>query len=105
MATGVLLLCLGEATKLAGYLAADDKEYEGELELGVETDTLDAEGSIVRESRDAAARVEEDALRAAMRSLTGDVRQVPPMYSALKHGGRRLHQLARAGKDVDREPR
>jgi tRNA pseudouridine55 synthase len=105
MATGVLPLCFGDATKLAGYLAAADKEYEGELELGSETNTLDAEGEIVSESRAAAERVDEVALRTAMRALTGDIEQIPPMFSALKQEGRRLHQLARAGKLVDRSPR
>lgn len=105
MATGVLPLCLGEATKLAGYLLADDKAYDGELELGAETDTLDAEGRIVRERRDQAARVDEATLTAAMRDLEGEGTQRPPMYSAVRQDGRRLHELARAGLEVERPPR
>lgn len=105
MATGVLVVCVGEATKLAGVLTSDDKSYRGELELGVETDTLDAEGQVVRERRAEAAGISRDALAAAMAALTGARDQVPPMYSAIKVGGRRLHELARAGAEVDRAPR
>jgi tRNA pseudouridine55 synthase len=105
MATGVLPLCLGEATKLAGLLTADDKAYDGELELGVETDTLDAEGKVVRERRAEAAAVDEPALAAAVRGFLGAQQQVPPMYSAIKQGGVRLHELARAGAEVARAPR
>ena len=105
MATGVLVVCVGEATKLAGVLTTDDKGYRGELELGVETDTLDADGAVVRERRAEAAAIGRDALEAAMAGLTGAREQVPPMYSAVKVGGRRLHQLARAGAEIDRAPR
>lgn len=105
MATGVLPLCLGEATKLAGVLTADDKAYDGELELGAETDTLDAMGAIVRERRAEAAAVDVARLEAAMATLTGEQDQVPPMYSAIKVDGRRLHELARAGEEVERAPR
>lgn len=105
MATGVLPLCLGEATKVAGYLLAEDKEYEGELLLGVETDTLDAEGAVTARDEAGAAAVSEERLRAVMAGFAGPGVQVPPMFSALKHKGRRLHELARAGQVVDREPR
>jgi tRNA pseudouridine55 synthase len=105
MATGVLPLCLGDATKLAGVLICDDKAYDGELELGAETDTLDAEGAILRERRAEAAAIDRAALLAAMAALTGAIEQVPPMYSAIKQGGRRLHELARAGETVERAPR
>jgi tRNA pseudouridine55 synthase len=103
MATGVLPIVLGEATKLAAYLLAEDKEYEGELLLGVTTDTLDALGRVVDE-RDATG-VREPTLCAAIEALVGDIDQVPPMYSALKQGGRRLYDLARKGIDVERAPR
>ena len=105
LATGVLPLCLGEATKLAGYLLADDKAYEAQLELGVETDTLDGDGTVVARHPDEAAAVTEAALRAAMAKLVGELEQVPPMYSAIKQHGTRLHELARAGVTVPREPR
>ncbi|WP_428263715.1 tRNA pseudouridine(55) synthase TruB [Haliangium sp.] len=105
MATGVLPLCLGEATKIAGYLLAEDKVYEGQLLLGVETDTLDAQGAVTARAEDAAAAVREPALRRAMAALVGPGEQIPPMYSALRRGGRRLHELARAGHEVERPPR
>lgn len=105
MATGVLPLCLGEATKIAGYLLAEDKTYEAELELGVTTDTLDRDGQVLERAPEAAARVTEAALRALMAELVGPGEQVPPMYSALKHQGKRLHELARAGETVERAPR
>ena len=105
MATGVLVLCVGDATKIAGYLLADDKAYDGELELGVATDTLDADGTVTARDADGAARVTRALLVDAMAALTGDIDQVPPMYSALKQSGVRLHALARAGVEVDRPPR
>jgi tRNA pseudouridine55 synthase len=105
MATGVLLVCVGDATKIAGLLLADDKAYDGELELGCETDTLDAEGQIVRERRAEAAAVDRAALAAAMAEVAARGTQVPPMYSAVRQGGRRLHELARAGQEVERAPR
>ncbi len=105
MATGVLPLCLGEATKVAGYLLADDKTYEGQLELGLETDTLDIEGEVTRRDPDAGRAVTETALGEVMTAFVGPGQQVPPMYSALKHQGKRLHELARAGREVVREPR
>jgi len=105
MATGVLPLCLGEGTKVAGYLLAQDKAYEGELELGVETDTLDAEGEVTGGDRAVAETVDRDALLAAMAKLTGELMQTPPMFSAVKHKGQRLHKLARAGVQVEREAR
>jgi tRNA pseudouridine55 synthase len=105
MATGVLPLCLGEGTKVAGYLLAEDKAYQGELLLGVETDTLDAEGEVVRRREAEAAAVDEAALRAAVTAMEGPGEQIPPMFSALKRGGRRLHELARAGEVIELEPR
>lgn len=105
MATGVLPLCIGEGTKIAGYLLTQDKAYDGELELGVETNTLDAEGEVVARNETAAKTITEDQLRQGMVDFTGDIMQTPPMFSALKHKGRRLHALARAGEQVVREPR
>jgi tRNA pseudouridine55 synthase len=105
MATGVLPLCLGEATKIAGYLLAEDKAYDAEFLLGVETDTLDAEGAVTARDPDGAAAVTEAAVREVLAGLIGPGAQVPPMFSALKHRGKRLHQLARAGESVERPPR
>jgi tRNA pseudouridine55 synthase len=105
MATGVLPLCVGEGTKLAAHLLAEDKEYEGELELGTETDTLDAEGQVTRVERAAAAGIDRVALAQGMAAFEGPGAQVPPMFSAVKHRGRRLHELARAGEVVERVAR
>jgi len=103
MATGVLPIAVGEGTKLAPYLLADDKEYEGELELGLSTTTLDVEGEVV--ARADASAVTREALDAAMAAWRGVREQIPPMVSALRHGGRRLYELAREGVEVDRAPR
>ncbi len=105
MATGVLPICLGDATKIAGWLIADDKHYLAELELGVETETLDADGAIVAEDRAGAAAIDEATLRNVLAGLGGASLQVPPMYSAIRQGKRRLHELARAGETVERAPR
>lgn len=102
IATGVLPVCLNAATKLAPYLLADDKAYEAEGVLGIETDTLDRGGRVLRE---APVEVTEAALRAAIAARIGEQAQVPPMFSAIKQGGKRLYHLARAGKEVERVPR
>ncbi|MDB4953429.1 MAG: tRNA pseudouridine 55 synthase [Myxococcales bacterium] len=103
IATGVLAVCLGEATKLASYLLADDKEYEAECELGVEMDTLDRTG-VVTATRDPSGVTREQII-AALAKRTGDQDQVPPMYSALKRDGVRNYERARAGETFEREPR
>lgn len=105
MATGVLPICVGEGTKVAGHLLAEDKAYEAELELGVETDTLDAEGRITARRPEVAAGVSEQMLGETLGAFAGPSEQVPPMFSAIKQQGKRLHELARAGKTVDRAPR
>lgn len=102
MATGVLAVCLGEATKIASYLLADDKAYVAEGLLGVETDTLDRTG-VVTQRRDVT--VTREALLAAIAGRTGEQDQVPPMYSAIKQDGVRLYRRARAGEEVERAPR
>jgi tRNA pseudouridine55 synthase len=102
LATGVLPICVGAGTKLAQFLLADDKAYEAEGLLGVTTDTLDRTGRIL-EQRDA--EVSREALVAALAAHTGLQTQIPPMYSAIKQGGVRLYQRARAGEEVVREPR
>lgn len=103
IATGVLPICLGEATKLAAYLLADDKEYEAEALLGVETDTLDRTGTVTAtHPTDAITR---EQIEAALAAHTGEIDQVPPMFSAIKQGGVRLYHRARAGEEVERAPR
>jgi tRNA pseudouridine55 synthase len=103
MATGVLPILLGSATKLTGYLQGQDKEYLATIRLGIETDTLDATGAVTRERP--VPPVGADDVRAVLARFTGDIEQVPPMYSALHAGGKRLHELARAGIAVERAPR
>ena len=102
-ATGVLLVGLGRFTRMLRFLTVLGKSYEGEVVLGTATTTLDASGEVVGEWD--MAGVTLDAVRAAAATLTGDILQVPPMVSALKVGGQRLHALARAGVEVEREPR
>jgi tRNA pseudouridine55 synthase len=105
LATGVLPVCVGDATKLAGYLIAEDKAYRATIELGAETDTYDAEGEVVARDAEAAARVTRAQVDAAIARRTGPQLQEPPLYSAIKIGGRRMHELARAGEAVERAPR
>lgn len=102
-ATGVLLVGLGAATRLLRYLTPLRKTYTGEVVLGTETSTLDASGDVTA-SHDMAG-VTVDAVRAAAAGFVGDILQVPPMVSAVQVGGKRLHELARAGVEVEREPR
>jgi tRNA pseudouridine55 synthase len=103
LATGMLPVCFGQATKLCGLLLGSSKEYEVEALLGVATDTGDAEGRVVAEAP--VPVIAPERLEAALAGFRGAIRQVPPMYSALKHQGRRLYQLARAGQEVERPPR
>jgi tRNA pseudouridine55 synthase len=103
IATGVLPICLGAGTKLAQFLLAEDKAYLAEGVLGVETDTLDRTGRVVAERPGIA--VTRDALAAALAAHLGDQTQIPPMYSAIKQGGVRLYDRARAGEEVERAPR
>ena len=102
LATGVLPLCFGEATKFSQYLLDADKGYETLARLGVTTTTGDAEGE-VREERQVT--VGREALEAVLPRFRGEIEQVPPMYSALKKDGQPLYKLARAGEVVEREAR
>ncbi|QLF94390.1 tRNA pseudouridine(55) synthase TruB [Pseudomonas sp. ABC1] len=102
LATGVLPLCFGEATKFSQYLLDADKAYETVMQLGVTTTTADAEGEVL-ERRPVG--VTREQLEAALSGFRGDIQQVPPMYSALKRDGQPLYKLARAGEVVEREPR
>lgn len=102
-ATGVLLLGVGRATRLLRYLTELPKTYETDILLGVETDTLDASGETTA-THDMSAVTLDEVHRAAA-ALTGDLEQVPPMVSAVRVGGRRLHELAREGIEVERAAR
>ncbi len=102
-ATGVLVLGVGRATRLLRYLTLLPKRYTATIVLGTETTTLDAAGEVTA-VHDMSGVVPDDVWRAA-RQLTGDIEQVPPMFSAVKVGGRRLHEIAREGGEVERAPR
>ncbi len=102
-ASGVLVLGVGRATRLLRYLTVLPKSYRGEVVLGVDTDTLDASGRVVATHDMAGVTLSE--ARAAAASLVGELQQVPPMVSAIRVGGRRLHELARAGVEVERPAR
>lgn len=103
LATGLLPVCLGEATKLSGYLLDADKRYRAEIRLGITTTTGDAEGDplLVREI----GTVDRARVEAAAARFTGAIEQIPPMHSALKRNGVPLYKLARQGVAVEREPR
>lgn len=102
-ATGVLPLCLGDATRVAGYITEGDKAYDAVVRLGRETDTLDAEGRVVAEAPVPALGAE--LLEEALARFRGTYPQTPPMYSAVRVGGKRLYELARAGEEVERAAR
>jgi tRNA pseudouridine55 synthase len=103
LATGLLPICFGEATKLSAFLLDADKHYRVRVKLGETTTTADAEGEVV-EKIDPSGVSEQD-LRAVMGDFLGEQQQVPPMYSAIKHQGERLYKLARQGVEVERETR
>ncbi len=103
LATGVLPICLGEATKVSAYLLESDKRYEVTCQLGIETDTGDSEGQIISQS--SVPELDTATLTTTLDRFTGPQRQVPPMYSALKFQGQPLYKLARQGIDVDRKAR
>ncbi len=102
-ATGVLVVCLGRATRLVRFLQAGAKIYEATVTLGVETTTQDADGDVVAE-RDAGAVSEADLVE-VLEAFRGEIQQVPPMVSAVRVDGERLHERARRGEEVEREPR
>jgi tRNA pseudouridine55 synthase len=103
LATGVLPLAIRAATKLVPFVEGGRKSYVGSIRLGEETDTLDAEGRVVRSYQ--GAYPDEASVRAALARFVGEIEQVPPMYSAVKRDGVPLHKLARAGKQVERSPK
>ena len=101
-ATGVLVLCLGPATRLSEYLLGSPKTYVARVHFGIETNTYDAEGEIVtRDPRP----VTREQVETALAAFCGEIPQVPPLYSAIKRGGRKLYELARAGEAVELAPR
>lgn len=102
MASGVLVVCTGKATRLSQYITGSNKSYIGELTLGYETDTQDIEGRVLRYSRKKASREE---IIETFQSFIGELNQVPPMYSAVRYKGKRLYELARQGKTVERKSR
>ena len=102
MATGVLPVFVGRATRAADFCASAQKEYIAGVRFGVVTDTQDTTGNVLEERE---ARVTETDLERAFAPFRGDIMQVPPMYSAVKIGGRKLYELARRGQEVERKPR
>lgn len=102
LAEGVLPMCIGKATKVAEYISADTKEYIARLEFGYETDTYDITGTITK-TTDYIPTIEE--VRSILKEFTGEILQEPPMYSALKHNGKKLYELAREGITVERKKR
>ncbi len=103
LASGLLPICLGEATKFSTFLLNSDKRYQAVFKLGVVTTTGDAEGEVT-ESHDYTPFSRQQ-LEAVVGKFTGEIEQIPPMYSAIKHKGQRLYKLAHQGLEVEREPR
>ncbi|WP_457669063.1 tRNA pseudouridine(55) synthase TruB [Thiolapillus sp.] len=103
LATGLLPLCFGNATKISAFLLDADKRYEVRIRLGETTSTADAEGEIIESCP--ADHITRDEVQAVLADFTGEISQLPPMYSAVKHNGQRLYKLARQGIEVEREAR
>ncbi|MBN1581173.1 MAG: tRNA pseudouridine(55) synthase TruB [Anaerolineae bacterium] len=102
LATGVLLVCLGQATRVSQYLMDSPKTYQAIIHLGISTKTLDAEGDVTSEKPVSVTRQQ---VEAALGQFVGHIEQVPPMYSAIKKNGKKLYELARQGITVERPPR
>lgn len=103
LATGVLIICLGAATRLSDYVMHQKKLYRAQIHLGIATDTYDAEGAIIAEQT--VHHITLTGIKTALASFIGSFEQMPPMYSAIKQRGRKLYELARAGQYVARQPR
>ena len=103
LASGMLPICFGQATKLSAYLLGADKVYRVTAKFGVKTDTADADGQVVAESE--LREVGRGVLESALRRFRGEIQQIPPMYSALKKDGKRLYEYAREGKEIPRDSR
>ena len=103
LATGMLPICLGEATKISGYLLNADKSYETTCQLGVRTDSADADGEVI--ARRPIEGITTATIEAVLEKFTGAIQQIPPMHSALKRDGVPLYKLAHQGIEIEREPR
>ncbi len=103
MATGVLILCIGLATRLSEYVMSPNKRYAATIRLGIETDTYDADGETLAVAD--TAHLTTDDIENALLHFQGEIEQVPPMYSAIKQDGKKLYKLARQGREVERAPR
>lgn len=103
LATGVLLVCLGQATRVAEYLMDHDKVYQARIRLGVATDTYDAEGQVTHRAE--VVGITRDQVERELGGMVGQIDQTPPMYSAIKHRGTPLYRLARRGQEIARKPR
>lgn len=103
MATGVLPILIGDATKLSDYLMDHDKEYIAVLKLGEKRDTGDSEGNIIEASKIPNLTTQE--IESTLKAFIGKISQIPPMYSAIKVNGKKLYELAREGKEIERKPR
>ncbi|TXK95577.1 tRNA pseudouridine(55) synthase TruB [Methylococcaceae bacterium HT1] len=103
LATGLLPVCLGEATKVSAFMLADDKRYQTVIQLGVMTDTGDVDGTVLEVKE--VPEISEQQLASCLTSFVGQIEQIPPMYSALKHNGKKLYELAREGITVERKAR
>ncbi len=103
LATGLLVVCFGRATKIANYLLSADKRYEVLLKLGVTTETGDTDGKVT--ARQDASFITDYAVSQGIKHLAGSIEQIPPMFSALKYRGTRLYKLARKGIEIERQPR
>ncbi|HBA97563.1 MAG TPA: tRNA pseudouridine(55) synthase TruB [Lachnospiraceae bacterium] len=102
-AEGVLPVCCGKAAKVCSFLTGEDKSYHAVCRLGVETDTQDMTGTILK--RHSIKGITEEDITKCIKQFEGEIMQVPPMYSAIKVNGKRLYELAREGKTIDRKPR
>ncbi len=102
LATGVLLICMGQGTRIAEYLSDHDKKYRARIRLGVETDTYDAAGTVIAEQP---VHVTRDQVETALQGFVGKLSQAPPAYSAIKQAGVPLYKLARQGVEVETAPR
>ncbi|MGL4652903.1 tRNA pseudouridine(55) synthase TruB [Cetobacterium sp.] len=103
LATGILVICVGRATKLAQDIEGYEKEYVADLELGFKTDTYDIEGKVL--DRVENFNISDEAFGKALETFKGDIKQVPPMYSAIKVDGKKLYELAREGVEIERKAR
>jgi tRNA pseudouridine55 synthase len=104
-ATGLLLMCVGPATRLSAALMADNKTYEARVVFGTATDTDDAEGSVIASAPLPARLADEDFAREVLAGFVGEREQVPPQFAAIKKDGKKAYELARAGKQVELAPR